>query len=226
MGAGVFNIAYSGNFKTNEYVRVIKTNAGVSIIRLADALSLDAMVSELNYLKKANQTQEDTGTSEAVATTPKTNLTAFTRRVIGADSGDFLAIATGAGARNGLMSSADKAIINGLVNPVKNYGTISFDVGQTATTCPADGDFGTSASITGTAPDSIITVTMSNAMTGSGTNYYCRAFIQGQSSSLNNDNDICAPVFKPLNNTQFQISFREVTGKTQSLKVHIEVVQL
>jgi len=221
IGAGTFAITYSGNFKTNEYVRVIKTSGGVSIIRIADALSLDAMVADSLYLKKATQAEENAGSIDTVATTPLVNKVTYALRTIGADSVNYLATA----ARNGLYPKEHFTIVAGIgASPVKNYGTISFDVGQTSPTIPADGDFGPSASITGTAPDSIITVTMANAM--SGTNYYCRAFIQGQSSSLNNDNDICAPVFKPLNTTQFQISFREVSGNTQSLKVHIEVVQL
>lgn len=120
IGAGSFTIAYSGNFKTNEYVRVIKTSGGVSIVRLADALSLDAMVADYYYLKKASQAEENVGTIDTKATTPLTNLVAFTKRVIGTDSVNFLAQPTGVGARNGLLSSADKAIIDNVANVLKS----------------------------------------------------------------------------------------------------------
>lgn len=120
LSSTLYTITYSGSFKTNEYVRIIKTSLGISIVRLADALSLDAMVSDFLYLKKASQTEENTGEIDTVATTPLTNLVAFTKRVIGADSGNFLAIATGTGERNGLLSSSDKAILEGLTNVLKN----------------------------------------------------------------------------------------------------------
>lgn len=120
-GAGLFNITYSGNFKTNEYVRVVKTSGGVSIIRLADALSLDAMVSDVNYLKKATQAEENAGAIDTKATTPLTNLVAFTKRVIGADSGSFLAKPTGdPDERNGLLSKADKAILDSIGTVIKS----------------------------------------------------------------------------------------------------------
>jgi len=223
IGAGTFTITYSGNFKTNEYVRVIKTSGGVSIIRVADAVSLDAMVADALYLKKASQAEENAGAVDTVATTPLVNLVAFTRRVIGVDSGGFLATAI----RNGLYPKEHFSIVAGIgASPVKNYGTISLDVAGSSGSIPADGNFGPSATCVSYGSDSIVTVTMQNSMSGVGTSYYCRAFIQGQSSNINDDNDICTPTFKPLNNTQFQIAFREVSGQAQSIKVHIEVVQL
>ena len=223
IGAGTFTITYSGNFKANEYVRVIKTSGGVSIIRIADWSSLNAMVNELLFLKKASQAEEDAGAIDTVATTPLVNKTTFIKRVIGADSVNYLATAL----RNGLYPKEHFSIVAGIgASPVKNYGTISLDVAGSSGSIPADGNFGPSATCVSYGSDSIVTVTMQNSMSGVGTSYYCRAFIQGQSSSINDDNDICTPTFKPLNNTQFQIAFREVSGQTQSIKVHIEVVQL
>ena len=216
-------VTYSGSFKTNEYVRVIKTSGGVSIVRIADWNSLNAMATELLFLKKASQAEENAGAIDTVATTPLVNLVAFTRRVIGVDSGGFLATAI----RNGLYPKEHFAIVAGIgASPVKNYGTISLDVAGSSGSIPADGNFGPSATCVSYGSDSIVTVTMQNSMSGVGTNYYCRAFIQGQSSNINDDNDICTPTFKPLNNTQFQIAFREVSSQVQSIKVHIEVVQL
>ena len=221
--ATTFNVTYVGSFKNNEYVRVIKTASGVTIVRLADAVSLDAMVAELNFLKKANQTEENAGTIDTKATTPLTNLTAFVRRVIGVDSVNYLATAI----RNGLYPKEHFSIVANIgASPVKNYGTISLDVGGPSGSIPADGNFGPYATCVTSGSDSIVTVTMQNSMSGVGTSYYCRAFIQGQSSNIDSDNDICTPTFKPLNNTQFKIAFREVSSQVQSIKVHIEVVQL
>jgi len=224
IGAGSFTIAYSGAFKTNEYVRVIKTSAGVSIIRLADALSLDAMVSELLYLKKANQTQEDAGTSELVATTPKTNLTAFVKRVIGASSGDYLATTL----RNGLYPKEHYSIVAGLgASPVKNTGWFSgldISVGGTIN-YPVGGDITEAQSfvLSGQTNEQFILVTMANAM--SNTNYYVRSFNESQ-GDIRADNDINGVVFKIISTTQFQISMKESASGTQNLKIHLEVVQL
>ena len=218
IGAGSFTIAYSGSFKTNEYVRVIKTSGGVAIIRLSDALSLDAMVSDLLYLKKASQTEENAETIDTKATTPLTNLTSFISRVIGADSGNYLATAI----RNGLYPKEHFAIVAGLVAP-KNIGWFSgLNVGATGT-LPVSGQI-TNAVLTSSGPDSFITCTMAVAM--SNTNYYVRSFVQGEGASLDIDNDITQVIFKPISTTQFQISVREISSNPQSLKIHLEVVQL
>jgi len=221
------SVTYSGNFKANEYVRVIKTSGGVSIVRVADWNSLDDMCTEMNFLKKASQSEENAGAIDTVATTPLVNKVTYALRTIGADSVNYLATAM----RNGLYPKEHFAIVAGIgASPLKNYGTISLDIGAPSGNIPSTGDFNTPgvpyAVMVSTGADSLVTVTMANAMTGSGTNYYCRAFVQGQSSSLFSDNDICCPVFKPLSNTQFEIAFREVASVAQSLKVHIEVVQL
>ena len=124
--ATTFNVTYVGLFKNNEYVRVIKTASGVTIVRLADAVSLDAMVAELNFLKKANQTEENAGVIDTKATTPLSNLTAFIRRVIGVDSVNYLAKPTGdPDERNGLLSKEDKATIDSFVSKEVNYGTFT-----------------------------------------------------------------------------------------------------
>ena len=56
-----FAFTPNGSFKTNEYVRLIKTGSGVDIIRLVDNVSLNTMVGDLSYLKKASQAQENAG---------------------------------------------------------------------------------------------------------------------------------------------------------------------
>lgn len=225
-GSGVTSMAvtYSGNFKTNEYVRVIKTSGGVSIVRVADWNSLDAMCTDLLFLKKASQAEENAGAIDTKATTPLVNLVAFTRRVIGADSGSFLAQPTGVGARNGLLSSADKAIIDGIgASPVKNIGWFSgLDVNGGTVSLAVSGDI-TAATVVSGSGASVITVTMANAMTG--VNYFVRTFVESQ-GSMNIDKNIIREVFKPISTTQFSIQFAETSGGVQSLKVHIEVVQL
>jgi len=90
-----FTITTIGTFKTNEYVRLIKTASTIVLVRISDSASLDLMVSELLYLKKASQAQENAGTVDTFATTPLVNKVTFTRRVIGADSGYYLAKPTG-----------------------------------------------------------------------------------------------------------------------------------
>lgn len=118
--AVTFTLTKVGSFKTNEYVRLIKTSGGVTLVRLADSASLDAMVNDFLYLKKASQAEEDAGVIEMKATTPLTNLTAFIKRVIGADSGSYLAKAVGdVDERNGLLSKADKKKLDDIGSVVK-----------------------------------------------------------------------------------------------------------
>lgn len=109
-------VTYSGNFKANEYVRLIKTGAGVTIIRIADWNSLNAMVNELGYLKKASQAQEDAGTSDLVSTTPLVNKNTFIKRVNGTDSTSYLANSS----RNGLMSKEQYDVVANVAGGVKS----------------------------------------------------------------------------------------------------------
>lgn len=222
--ASLFNITYSGNFKTNEYIRIIKTNTGISIIRLADALSLDAMVNDFAYLKKAIQAEENAGAIDTVATTPLTNLVAFTRRVIGSDSGNYLATSL----RNGLYPKEHFAIVAGIgSSPVKNIGWFSglnISVGGTIN-YPVGGDIASAQSfvLASQSNEQFILVTMANLMED--TNYYVRSFNESQ-GDIRDDNDINGVVFKPISTSQFQISMRESANGVQNLKIHLEVVQL
>ena len=123
---GTDNVTYSisvvGNFKSGEYVRLIKTVSGITLIREVDAVNLDLAVSELSYLKKATQTQENAGAIDTVATTPLSNLTAFIRRVNGVDSASYLATAL----INGLYPKEHFAIVAGLGAPaLRNVGFFS-----------------------------------------------------------------------------------------------------
>lgn len=227
-GNGNFAITYSGDFKASEYVRIIKTAGGVSIIRLADALSLDVMAADFLYLKKATQDQENAGAIDTVATTPKVNKIAFIKRVIGADSADYLAKAIGdADARNGLLSKEDKAIINGIgASPVKNVGWFSgLDLGSAGGTAyPVSGDFTSAVEAGGiSSGNSLVEVTMINAMPD--LNYKVRISVESE-GSVDNDNDCTQFVFKKISTTKFRISSVQIVSGTQNLKVHLEVVQL
>jgi hypothetical protein len=121
-GSDGLSLAFTniGVFKTNEYVRLIKTASGIVLIRLADSVSLDAMVNDFSYLKKASQAEEDAGTIDTKATTPKVNKVTFVKRVNGLDSPNYLAKPTGdPDEKNGLLSSADKKKIDDIGTIVK-----------------------------------------------------------------------------------------------------------
>lgn len=221
IGAGSFPVTYSGNFKANESVRLVRTSTGVSIIRLADWNSLSAMASDLLFLKKASQAQEDAGAVDTVATTPLVNKVTFTKRVIGLDSGSYLATAL----RNGLYPKEHFAIVAAIgADPIKNKGYISGVNVGTSSGALATGGNATSATATSTGPDTFIVVNLANAMVN--TSYIVHFYIESLSGSIDNDNDIGAVVFKPISMTQFQLAVRETSPNTQSIKIHFKVEQL
>lgn len=123
-------VTFLGDFKANEYVRMINTPGSVVIIRMIDSFNLEAAITDLNFLKKASQIEENAGAIDTVATTPLVNKVAFTKRVIGSDSGVYLAKPTGdPDVRNGLLSSADKKKIDDYADPagliVVSSGTVT-----------------------------------------------------------------------------------------------------
>jgi hypothetical protein len=219
IGATTFAVLYSGSFKANEYVRLIKTVAGVSIVRIADWESLNAMVADFSYLKKASQAQEDAGAVDTVATTPLVNKVAFAKRVTGIDSATYLASAS----NNGLMSAAQFLQLAGL-SGVRNRGWFSgLDVGASGS-LPVSGY--TSAVSTGTGgvdDESFVLVTMPVAMDN--LNYRVECFIESE-GTLGNDNEIGGIVFQPVTTTTFNVSIRGLNVITNSLKVHMDVRQL
>lgn len=221
-----FTIATIGTFKTNEYVRLIKTASSIVLVRISDSASLDLMVSELLYLKKASQAEENAGAIDTKATTPLVNKVAFTRRVIGADSGSYLAKPTGdPDARNGLLSAADKLIIDNFTNTIINKGFVSgIEVGVSVGSMAVGGNITSAVASTLGSDGTKILVTVANAMAN--TNYLVKIYVQGQSASLISDNNVCVPVFKPLSTTQFEIGLAETVPEGQNLKLHLEVQQL
>jgi hypothetical protein len=218
--ATTFTFTANGTFKTNEYVRIIKTVSGVDIIRLVDNVSLNAMVSDLLFLKKASQAEENAGAIDTKATTPLVNLVAFTRRVIGADSGSYLA----SGIRNGLESIEHFGLVEQL-KKIKNRGWFSgLDIGGTVGTSYAvSGDIASAISVTAVvAGNSLIECTLANAMTN--TNYKVNISIESMGNA-DLDNDCGQFVFKVVSTTVFRIAVAELFSGVQNLKVHLEVVQ-
>jgi hypothetical protein len=214
---------FDGEFKTGEYVRVINGADNVEFIRLVDSSNLDAVTTFLNYLKATTQPVEDTGTSEAVSTTPKSNKSVFTKRVIGTDSLNFLATA----ARNGLLSKEDKVILNNLgMDRVRNIGYFAgLDVkGQSVGT-----NYTTSGNITAAtkkqqiSDGDVIEVTWDTPMDN--TDYKLHLSVQSQ-GNIGFDNDIRPLVWRPLSTTKAEIYLEEVKGVAQNLKIHIDVIQL
>jgi hypothetical protein len=215
-----FVVSFIGDFKANEYIRLIKNASGVTIVRLVDLVNLDLAVSEFLFLKKSTQVQEDAGAIETAATTPLTNKTAFAKRVTGTDSSTYLATPT----NDGLLSKEDKIIINGIgSSPVKNIGWFSgLDVGTTTGALATSGNI-TSATVADSDSNSIITVNLANAM--SDLNYFVRLHIQSE-GNINLDNNFKGIVFKNISTTQIQVSLEAFPASTTSLKIHVETYQL
>jgi len=218
------SVTYLGTFKQNEYVRLINTSASVLIIREVDAFNLGTIVEELNYLKAATQAQEDSGSSNEVATTPARNKSVFTKRVIGSDSGSYLATA----ARNGLLSAAQFAIIAGIGTPaLRNrgrftLGDIAGNSPNTSFVCAGQID---SAIVLSTASGRAdeIEITFSNAMTN--TTYRLDFSVQSI-GSFASDKGFLPIIFKPISTTKAKMFITETETGPQNLVIHIDVIQL
>jgi len=217
-----YNFTSIGLFKSGEYVRLIKTLSGVTLIREIDAVNLDLAVSELFYLKKANQTEENAGAIDTVGTTPLTNLTSFIRRVNGVDSSTYLATSL----QNGIYPKEHFDIVTSLTTSIKNKGWFSgLDVGSTGTgALPVSGDIVSAIKSKPNVDSSKIVVTMANAMDD--TNYLVQTFIQSQSANSSLDDNITNPVFKVVSTTVFEIYITETFAENQNLKIHIKAEQL
>jgi hypothetical protein len=218
-----FTATVSGNFQSGNYVRLVKKNTGVNLIRLADQISLDNMVSLLLYLKKATQMQENAGAIDTVATTPLTNLVAFIRRVNGADSATYLATAL----QNGIYPKEHFAIVAGIGAPLlKNVGSFSglnTGGGTVGGGLAVSGNITQATIINASNNFSVIRCTMQNAMPN--TNYEVQLSVESQ-TDLGPDTTNNQIVFKPISTTQFDVAIRETGNFTQSLKIHCRIIQL
>ena len=218
-------VSLIGDFKSGEYVRAINTASNIVLVRLADAVNIDTIVGENNYLKKASQAQEDAGAIDTVATTPLVSKTTFGKRVNNAtDSVPYLATA----AINGLYSKEHFAIVAALGAPdLKNRGWFSGINPGTflpiGTSMPVSGQISSSL-VAGGEPDSIIfTVTMANAM--SDANYLVRMSPQTELAGVDGSR-LGTFLFRPLSTTTFSIIISEFTTEIQNIKLHLEVIQL
>lgn len=216
-----FNIASFGSFKANEYVRLVKTGSNITLVRIADSISLDLMAGEFLYLKKASQSQENAGAVDTVATTPLVNKVTFIRRVNGADSGSYLASAS----QNGIYPQAHFNIVAALgVNRIRNQGWFSgINISVTTGALATSGDLSAAVASTLSGNSTAILVTMTNAMTN--TNYKVSFDVESD-GILVQDTDCMKPVFEVVSTTQFRCAIRENSGLTQSLKIHFEAIQL
>lgn len=209
----------TSNFKSGDYVMLTKTATNIRIDRLVDAVNLDVVVSEYNYLKKATQTQENAGTSELVATTPKTNKTVFERRVNGVDSATYLATAL----QNGIYPKEHFLIVENFAN-IKNKGWFSgVNVGATVGSLSSSGDITAVSEPVAVGGTSTILVTMANPMTT--TDYLVKLYIESE-GNIHDDADIYSCQFKKISTTQFRVSLSKLSSQTTNVKVHIEVQQL
>lgn len=219
----VFNyLPAERKFKSGDYLLLIKTEASFDLIRQADAMNLNQLVTELLFLKGATEAQEYAGTSTQLATTPYTNQLAFARRVIGLDSSLFLASIT----RNGLYPKQHFEIVSNLGNsPIRNKGFFSgLDLGGTVIgqNLFVGGDI--LSAIVMTSADNFSTVRCVLAHTMTDNIYKIRMDLESQ-ASFNNDTRTNSPTFKIINATTFDIAIRESSQSSQNLKVHIEAIK-
>ena len=216
------SVTYLGDFKENEYVRLINTTASVLIIREVDAFNLGTIVEELNYLKAATQAQEDSGSSNEVATTPARNKSVFTKRVIGDDSDDYLANTN----RNGLLSAAFWDIINGIGTPaLRNRGR--FVLGDISGSSPgtnlvSNGQISATVTALGSGR-STVDITFDNEMDNMS---YRLDFNAESLGSLDLDNDFRGLVFKKISTTKASFLIQESANVTQNIQIHVDVIQL
>lgn len=219
-----YTIASVGSFKIGEYVRLIKTVSGITLIREVDAVNLNLAVSELSYLKKATQSEENAGAIDTVGTTPLTNLTSFIRRVNGTDSATYLATSL----QNGIYPKEHFDIVANIgASPVRNIGTasgININSGSISTNYAVTGNIVSAILVDKPVSASTIRIVLANTMTDS--NYIPKMYVESQSSIIGLDNGIGIPVFKIINATTFDFSIQQFQSQAQNLKIHFEVKKL
>lgn len=221
----IFGLTVIDGFSSGDYVLFVKTSTGVELRRVVDQSNLDTVVGLLNYLKKATQSEENAGTIDTKATTPLSNLTAFIRRVIGTDSGSYLATAI----RNGLYPKEHFSIVAAIgANPVRNIGTasgIDINSGAVGTTYAVSGNIvSATKTSSGDQDGSIIRVVVQNTMTDN--SYFVRTFPESLSANQFTDSNISTPTFKVINATTFDVCIKQVIGINENLKLHFEVVKI
>lgn len=160
-------IVFLGDFKANEYVRMINTPGTVILVRMIDSFNLQAAVEELGFLKKALQAEEDAGTTDLVATTPLVNKTTFTKRVIGDQSDNYLATDL----QNGLISAELVEKLEAIPPNVLPFlamgGFGGLDIGGTVGPLTVKGNFQTAtASVIGPGVSQVVVTFINDIGTG------------------------------------------------------------
>jgi len=176
------------------------------------------------YVVNSTATGEETKVTAGTNTTVTGTGTISTPYVINSTGGDGSETKIIAGIGTMISGSGTVSTPYQINIPKNNVVNAGFFAGLNVATVNAltvGGDI-TAATTVGITTDSIVTITFANAMPN--TDYYLDVRLQGQSANLNDDNDICTPVFKVISTTQAQIGFREVSGNTQSLKVHVQAI--
>lgn len=221
-------VSFVGDFKANEYVRLINLTNSILIIREADAFNIEALCDELGYLKAASIIETIAGLINDKAVTPESFLNAYVELVNGASSDTYLAVPTSdpSGGQNGLLSKEWAEILENIEAPaLRNRGSfILGDIGgvSNGTNLVSTGDI--TAQVTGTGSGRTnVTVTFQNTMDD--TNY--KAVIQAESlGSILFDNELKVPPFKKINSSSCEFLFQETANVIQNLKFHIDVIQL
>lgn len=219
-------IVFLGDFKANEYVRMINASSSVILVRMIDSFNLGAAIEDLGYLKKATLQETVDGIINTKAVTPEAFLGAFAEYVIGLTSGNFLADDT----RNGLYSKEHFDIVENLSSTdsnEKNYGTFSpANINSTTpigTSVPVSGDLVSALVSANTNDGEEYTITLANSMDDM--NYQVRLSVESLGGSIDDDNNLQEFVWKKISTTSFKILIEQTDSGPDNIKVHIEVIQ-
>ena len=219
-------ITYLGDFKANEYVRLINTTASIVLVRMIDSFNLSSAVEDLLFLRAATATETIDGVISNKGVTPESFLAAFAEYVIGNSSINFLADTT----RNGLYSKEHFDIVENIAAPTDKYGT--FDPADIGSTTPV----GTQVSASGDIVSAIVnandgngfngesyTLTLNSAMLN--TNYSLDLSLESLGSETV-DNNTQGLVWQKISPLAFKVFLEENSGASvQALRVHVTVKQ-
>lgn len=217
----VKTVNFVGNFKANEYVRMINTSTGVTLIRMVDSFNLESQINDLNFLLAATGLETIEGLINSKGVTPVAFLEAFTNYVNGDTSGSFLATDL----RNGLISKEDKSKLDDIGDSNDKYGSILIgdaNTGNIGYSYPVSGDIDSAVISVITGAGRVIDVSLSSDMVNS--DYIVRQYIQSL-GNIEGDNDIKTLVFKVIDKSSFQIYVEETNEGIQNIKVHLEIIQ-
>lgn len=222
-------VTITRQYKAGDYLMLRKTSSGgVTLISLITADNLSAVLQELGYLQAASNGTELAGIAVNVATTPASNLSAFTLRVTDpTDAAPFLATDS----TPGLMSAADKTALDGFSSPIKNVGWFSGvnpGFGTVGAFAPVAGDIASAQITIVDAPNypfdgtTFYEVTFNNAMAD--LNYYVRTTVSSE-GNFSDDVHCAQAVCQILTTTTFQWGMIGIKAGVKNLKIYLEVVQ-